>query len=271
MQRPEEGTLVGEPSHGNDLRAAARVVAAFFAVGLLFLAGLLIYTLVGREAGPPRAVIVDQLSLTAPNPAFAEEATAALERAGYEVDYVPGEQVSVDFYRNLPKRGYDLVLLRAHAGRHLRGDGEETENVALFTSEPYIPTRHVEEQRDGRLTIGAFEREDLGGAEAYFAIPAEFVESSMKGGFGGAAVILMGCDVLRGELLAEAFVGKGAAAVVGWDGPVSASHTDAATLNLLQHYLLEDLPVQEAAAAAMAEVGPDPFYDSVFLSYPTGG
>ena len=265
-QRSEQPT----PPQGDQLRAAALTVGFFFAAAVLVVGGVLAYSLVTREAGPPKAAIVDQLSLTAPNPAFAEEATAMLEEAGYAVDYVPGEQVTVDFYRSLPTHGYELIFLRAHAGRY-QVDGEPTDDTRLFTSEPYSPLKYVEEQRDGRLSISIFDRSDLEDNEAYFGIPADFVTSSMKGSFNDAKVILMGCDVLRGERLAKAFVEKGAEAVVGWDAPVSASHTDAATLELLRRHLFDDLSVPAAAAAAMDELGPDPYYDGVLLSYTSEG
>jgi len=56
-----------------------------------------------EQPGPPRAAIVDQLSLTSPNQAFVQEATSMLEGAGYAVDYYPGEQVTIEFYQDLPR------------------------------------------------------------------------------------------------------------------------------------------------------------------------
>ncbi len=50
---------------------------------------------------------------------------------------------------------------------------------------------------------------------------------------------------------------------------MSVAHTDAATLNLLGHMLVDELSPDDAAAATMADVGPDPYYDSVLRSYPT--
>jgi hypothetical protein len=67
------------------------------------------------SGGAARAAIVDHLSLTEPNPAFADRATGVLEEAGYAVDYYPGEQVTVDFYRELPSRGYEMLILRVHS------------------------------------------------------------------------------------------------------------------------------------------------------------
>lgn len=268
--RAKEGSRAELAAQQEQVRAATLTVALFFGAALIAVAGIVggmrIYSLLPQ---PPRAVIVDQLSLTAPNPDFIERATEMLEAAGYAVDYVPGEEVTVDYYRSLPKRDYELVLLRTHASRRL-ADGELTDDSSLFTSEGYSPRRHVQDQRDGRLSISRF---DVGDHEddAYFGIPADFITSSMDGSFTGATVVLMGCDVLRGERLAGAFVEKGAGAVVGWDGPVSASHTDAATLNLLEHLLNGAVTVQQATEAAMAEVGPDPFYESGLLSYPPEG
>ena len=98
-----------------------------------------------------------------------------------------------------------------------------------------------------------------------------FIKSSMKGNFPGTTIIIMGCDGLRSDSIAEAFVERGAKAVVGWDGLVSSAHTDAATERLLQHLLADGLPLQEAVAQTMAEVGPGPSYGSTLLAYPSGG
>lgn len=222
---------------------------------------------IGGEAGP-RAVIVDQLSLNAPDQAFVVDATAMLERAGYAVDYVPAKKVSVDFYRRLPTHHYEIILLRTHAGLRKAKDGTLAAN--LFTSEPYSKTRYADEQAAGRLKLAAGNREAFARGQIYFAISGSFVTDSMKGNFGGAAVVLMGCSAFRSQTLAQAFVQKGAGAVVGWDDLVSADHTDAATLDLLQHYLDVYMPLQDAAAAARTDVGPDPSSGAELLSYPSG-
>ena len=221
----------------------------------------------GGADGPPRALIIDQLSLTQPNPAFAAEATTMLNDAGYEVDYVPGEEATIALYRGLPSYGYDFIFFRAHAGR-LMEDGEFTEFTYLFTAEPYTPLKYVEEQFDGLLKVVAYSPEAYLDGEAFFGIPGAFVTDAMEGDFGGATVVLMGCDILRAEEMAEAFVGKGAGAVVGWDEAVSAAHTDAATLNLLRRILDGETSVQAATAATMEELGPDPYYDAVMVAYP---
>jgi hypothetical protein len=217
--------------------------------------------------GPATAAIVDQLSLTEPNPTFAATATNLLEQGGYAVDYYPGEQVTVEFYRGLPAHGYDLLVLRVHSGM-ATDDGVPTGYLGLFTGEPFSEVFHDaetwEDAEAGRL--GRARQGD--GSPEYFSIVPDFIESSMRERFEGTTVIMMGCDGLRTDATAEAFVRKGAKAVVGWSGRVSASHTDAATERLLQHLLIEEHTSREAVARTMAEVGPDPQYHSTLVYYP---
>jgi hypothetical protein len=207
------------------------------------------------------AIIVDQLSLTVPSPDFISDARETLSQAGYEVDYVPGEQVTVDLYRNLPDRSYDVVLLRVHAGITTEVDAEtgektEEEYVSLFTGEAYDPSRYSSEQLN-RLGAARYNED----SEPLFGIGPEFVEESMVGDFDGALIVMMGCDGLRSQRTAEAFLDRGAAAFVSWSQPVSGPHTDMATEALLKRILIEGQPVEQAVAETSAEVGPDPVYE----------
>jgi hypothetical protein len=248
-------------------RLAIFAAAAAVIISITTVSALVLHS----PAGPPKAAIVDQLSLTQPNPTFVETATNTLEQAGYIVDYYPGEQVTVEFYRNLPSQGYDVVLLRGHSGitreRVISPDNEEvteTDYVSLFTAEPYSETRYSDEQRTGRLGVAEYYE----GSDQYFGIAPGFIESSMKGGFDDTTIIMMGCDGLRSTRTAEAFLERGAESFISWSKPVSAAHTDAATERLLEHLLLEDLPTQEAVSQTMAEVGPDPTYEAELRFYP---
>jgi len=218
-------------------------------------------------AGPaaaPRAAIVDQLSLTQPNPAFVETVTDLLEQAGYAVDYYPGEEVTVEFYRYLPTLGHKLIIFRVHSALG-REDGQLADWVTLFTADPYDATWYVSEQAQHSLSRVSYEEY----GPKYFGIMPGFIKSSMEADFPDTTIIIMGCDGLRSDKIAEAFVQKGAKAVVAWDGLVSSTHTDTATEHLLQHLLIDELTLKEAIAQTMAEVGPDPVYDSTtLLLYP---
>jgi hypothetical protein len=255
---------------GKRLRRLAAVVlvsAALLSTSLA--AGLLLSGLIsGGPSGPRTAAIVDQLSLTEPNPAFAETATEMLEQAGYAVDYYAGEQVTVDLYRNLPAHGYDLIILRAHASRMTEihtGTGEKrpADYVALFTNEPYSEAKYGQEHVRALGRAVYYE-----GGDPLFGITPYFVTESMRGRFDNTLIIMTGCDGLRSPRTGEPFLDRGATAFVSWTKRVSAAHSDAATERLLEYLLISKLTAREAVARTMADVGPDPTYGSTLLYYP---
>jgi len=250
------------PSRSPRWRLAAAGLVAMAAIVGVTAVVLLAGGSTGPESSNKTAVIVDQLQLTQPNPDFVSQTRDVLARAGYTVDYVPGDQVTVDFYRTLPDRHYDLVLLRVHAGITTEvdaqsGDKTGTEYVSLFTGEPYSASKYPQEQLDRLGKATYFE-----GGDPLFGIGPEFIEKSMEGDFNRSVVVMMGCDGLRSQKTAEAFLHKGASAFVSWSKPVSAPHTDAATVRLLEHLLIDKQPVQDAVAKTSLELGPDPTYKS---------
>jgi len=239
------------------LATVAVVIVAAAVIGFVLLAP--------SPASPPRALIVDQLDQTMPNPDFLKEAGTLLEGAGFDVRYTSGDRVSVDFYRKLGGHDYDIIVLRSHSARLRDRVTKELSDVAvLFTTEPFVDTLYISDQKAGRLGPAFY----YDGGEKYFGVHPSFIESDVEGGFGGATVILMGCDALRSDAIAKAFVDKGAKAVIGWDGSVSGDHTDAATERLLQHLAVDKLGTQEAVTRTMTEIGPDPSYGSKLVLYP---
>lgn len=253
------------PKRREPLRFPLRLALVGLVLVLLAGIGGAVAFLLGRggeeSGGDKTAVIVDQLSITQPNPDFVSSARGLLAEAGYLVDYFPGEQVTVDLYRSLPQRDYDLIILRVHAGITTEvdassGERVEKEYVSLFTGEPYVPDRYPDEQfnRLGRARY----TED---SPPLFGIGPRFVTESMQGRFNNTLIVMMGCDGLRSQTTAQAFLDKGAQAFVSWSRPVSASHTDATTERLLERLLLEGLPTSEAVSQTAAEVGPDPAYE----------
>ncbi len=247
---------------------------------------------------PSRAAIVDQLSLTVPNPSFVTEATGLLEETGYTVDYYPGEEVSVELFRSLPSLGYDFVLLRVHSARREEPTGK-TDEAVLFTAEmidldvydvvgvpPVAATAIAEAKLQGAqgpaayLTLAQLSPGELAhvspvyydpgsGELPFFGLRPSFIEHDTRGTFDSeATLVLMGCDGLRSSDLGQAFLSRGAGTFVSWDRAVSAPHTDAATLRLLELLLVEGRPIAEAVDATMNEVGADPASGSR-LSYLT--
>jgi len=258
-----------------DARRAMVVLALAGALVLVSgLAAVALRLTVGPEpAAKPRAVIIDQLAVTDPNLDFARRAATQLEQAGYRVDYFRPEEVTVDFYRTLPKRGYQFIIIRSHATSSIgpadaNGGiaGPSAGSVGLFTNQPYQNDLYVTDQRARWLTVDSYPDRNI--TTRFFGITAGFVASAMQGRFNGATVILMGCSGLSTVDLAAAFVGRGARAFVSWDQKVTAAHTDAVTEALLGYLFRDRLDLRQAIARTMQDKGPDPTYGGRLLAYP---
>lgn len=212
-----------------------------------------------------KAVIVDQLSLTAPNETFIQTAATILTKANYAVDYYAREKVNVEFYRNLPTGEYDLIILRVHSALSVK---EESENVALFSCEPYSEAKYAAERlRNEVVMVRYFE-----GSSEYLGISPNFVKNRMNGYFHDAVIVMMGCYGLTFTNMADAFIEQGAKAYIGWNWTVSSSHTDQTTIHILYHLTVKKQTIEQAVSESMKKVGPDldPTYNctSVLLVHP---
>lgn len=117
----------------------------------LALTGLVLFIGCSANNAEPglKAAIVDQLYVLEPNQDFIDQAKAYLEASGFEVDIYQGEEVSVNFYRQLPKHQYKLIIFRAHSGLMQRQEDSQVmvkEETYLFTGEAYSKTKYVREQ-----------------------------------------------------------------------------------------------------------------------------
>jgi hypothetical protein len=205
----------------------------------------------GKASHGGRVALVDGLSKLYPDPAFIDSINASARDAGRSFDYIPPQLSTINFFMNLPNRGYSVVILRSH--------GPVAGNVsALATSDPYSTSRRVGDQLDGRLVVM-----DVDGTP-YFAITPEFVTKIMCGTFLGTLILAMACNG-GFSALAHSFIEKGAKGFIGWNGEVTSSHTDI-VFSLLVQLLLRGKTLTEATKTVMSELGPDPIYGSE-LSY----
>src|SRR4030043_15374 len=249
-------TTIGTEFAMNEKRTLCNILAVLFVFLNLIACSPLQQpnqTITSTNSHTLKAAIVDHLSISHPNQAFVKECSAILEEAGYSVDYYKGEEVTIEFYRDLPTLGYDLIVLRAHSTYI-----QKYLSLAIFTSEPYSKERYVQEQLHNRVARGFIEpyRE---GDPHYLVITDKFVRHSMKGSFKDTLIIMMGCNSMK-KCMATAFLEKGAKAYIGWDGLVSASHTDLATIQLLKQLLLERQTIAKAVGRTMEAVGSEPQY-----------
>jgi len=217
---------------------------AVISVAVVLVAGAISAALL-VQAPPPKisfpltAGIIDPLAEEIPNPLFVKNVTKALETYGFNVTYDNGT-LGVDFFQNLANYNYGIIILRAHSA--LRADGS---TVDLFTSEPYDPSAHLEEQQNGLLVEGFLNYTDV--KTEYFAMTSKFIEN-LQGNFPKSIIIAMGCNTLAPGLaqLAEAFNKKGASAFIGWNGYVGNVVTDDETENLVNKLTVNNETVGQA-------------------------
>jgi len=215
-----------------------------------------------------KAAIVDHLGFReeTKNETFKNSSIDMLEKSGFNVTYYPGEGVTIDFYRNLVSRNYGLIVFRVHSAIIL-GLGNN-ESLGFFTSQLEneswyeLTSPYYNDFANSRIVRGYFQEDP---ATYYFAVAPGFIKK--YGNFQNTIIIIMGCDGLKYNIMAEAFIGTKAKVCIGWNGLVGAPHTDHATTRLLQH-LTQGNTVEEAVDKTMDEVGPDQEYESVLTYYP---
>ena len=205
-----------------------------------------------------KAAIIDGLSEEFPNPDFIADATGILTSGGYEVDYYNSSKVTVEMYKTLPERGYDLIILRIHTAPM---DGNNP-GAAFFTTEDQQGLYFTEQflgwvRRARTLTRG----------DRYYAVTPVFFVEGMKGSFNDTVILTMSCYGAIDDTLASIFIGRGAKAYIGWDEKVTANHMDEVTHILLEEYVTKENSLQDAVANVMEEYGEDPFYNSRLILF----
>jgi hypothetical protein len=213
-----------------------------------------------------KAAIIDQIGETYPSsPASAKEfnetVTNLLQSAGFNVFYHKSKSITVNFYKELAKYNYGIIILRAHSA--LRQD--ET-LVDFFTSEEFKENAYLDEQNSGWLTKGNFSWEPN---KSYFAITSKFIEN-LDGYFPRSIIIAMGCNSLNQSCteMAEAFLKKGAKAYIGWTSAVSMSYSDNSTMNFLRYFLAKNMTINEAINKCNKIPDPEGYYGKL-ACYPS--
>ena len=212
-----------------------------------------------------KAAIIDQLYLNNPNQSMTEEITQYLEDYGFQVDIYHGNDVTVDFYRNLAQHDYNLIIIRSHSGAMgYEPDIKRSVGTYLFTTESYSTLKYPKEQINDEIAMASVEP----GQPSYFAIGPKFITDSMKGKLNNTVVIIEGCSGLYSQDLADAFITKGATAYLAWDAPVRLDYVDGATLSLIKNLCSNDVKVAKAVDVTMTENGWDPESHAILEYYP---
>ena len=204
----------------------------------------------------PKAALIDALYNTHPNQEFTKSLNQTLREAGFRVDVFQGTEVTVDFLKKMPN-GYKLIILRMHSALGTNNQ------LYFFTAEPYSVGKHTQEQYL-ELAKEAYATQN---SQPVFAVNWGFIKRCMTEKFNGTLVIAMGCDGTLDSWIIEEFINQGAVGYVAWTGPVLMSHTDKATLHLIQALYTEKLQLENAVEKTNSQVGEDPEWGAILDYY----
>jgi hypothetical protein len=210
---------------------------------------------------PLTAALVDEVSAFIPDPGFVNNVTITLTSAGYKVDYYPASSVTIQFLKDLPSKGYGLVILRNHS----TGSGQDP--ISIVTSEPYDSGKYSFEQLTGQVVDANLTSDNGFTYHRFFAVTPIFVREEMHGFFPGSIILLMGCTGLANSEMAQAFVSRGAQVFISWDQVVQAYRSDVAT-SIFWQQMTDGHSVKESAATATREGPVDRVYQSRLAFYP---
>ena len=213
------------------------------------------------QADVLKCAIVDHLYDLQPNPEFIDRVTKEFEKIGFTVDVYRGDEITVDFYRQLPSHGYKLILFRVHAGL-LENETGRGDKIWLFTNERYFRTRYYMMQLRDQVAAAAISLDN----DPVFAVSSKFVADCMRNNFDNTVIINMGCAAFFNDDLADAFIARGASTYLGWDVSVGLSYVEKATMTLVEKLCSEEMTIAQAVASTMDEDGPDP-NNNAFLKY----
>jgi len=210
------------------------------------------------EIDTKKAAIIDQLSKDIPNKYFQDKTMEYFTTAGYEVDLYKYEDITIDFYKNLPSMDYKFIVVRSHA---LAIDGDKPSSWK-FTGEKYTEKKYIQEQLAGDIISRAVpyrvtQAQDVGFESAskdrHFIVSAKFVKDFMIGKFPGSVIILGGCDTMELSDFGHAFINRGATSVIGWNGLIDSDSNDKVLMSLIEKILIEKSEVDDAVDSVMVD------------------
>jgi len=208
-----------------------------------------------------KAVIIDQLYRDIPDPHYQNQTMRYLLDAGYDVDLYTTEDITIDFYKELPSMDYEFILFRTHSLAIYGKNPSEW----IFSGELYSNKVHISETLSGQLSPGVpfivTEDQTITYSEAlnerHFMIGSKFIDESMVGHFPESVIILGGCETMPHELLAEALVKRGASSVIGWNELVGSGYNDRVITSLLEEILVNGLEIDQAIELVMEDFKKD--------------
>jgi hypothetical protein len=216
----------------------------------------------------PLAAIIDQLHDILPNKRHQQKSLKYLEDAGFDVDLYTTEDITVDFFKNLPSMNYKFIIFRTHS-LEVPQLGNST---FLFTGEKYNIDKHILEQLSGQVhkaipLSDQSSEEKIEEAMAdpdtmYFTVGSKLIDELMIGEFPQSVIIIGGCESVRTPDLVKSLMLRGASVVVGWDRSIMSTENDRVMLALLEEILVNKIGMYDAIDSVMDEFGENLQYSS---------
>jgi len=223
------------------------MIYAALIIIIIIVPTVFILQLITSRPNTPKAAIIDQLSSSHlspasqhPNQTFIDLARSLLSQRFDTIDYY-SDNASVENYKQLPSKGYKVIIWRAHSALNL-----DSKYVAISTSDRWDLTSYDQYMQNGQLTLCNI----TGDPHLYFAINPKFIREVMTGKFEDTLIIMMSCNGLKTEYTetAAAFLDKGAEVLISWNGWIGSADNDDATTRLLNHLVLENDTVSDAVS-----------------------
>ena len=215
------------------------MVYAAFIITIIIVPTIFILQLLTSRRNTPKAAIIDQLSSSHlsptsqyPNRTLIDLARSLLGQRFDTIDYY-SDNASVENYKQLPSKGYKVIIWRAHSALNL-----DSKYVAISTSDRWDLTGYDQYMQNGQLTLCNI----TGDPHLYFAINPKFIREVMTGKFEDTLIIMMSCNGLKTEYTetAAAFLDKGAEVLISWNGWIGSADNDDATARLLNYLIVEN-------------------------------
>lgn len=231
---------------GSKLSRKREITAVILIISIIITATVLTRYPKSRKI-PLTAAIIDQLEEHIPNSDFIDNITSTLTSLNFSVVHHHYNEVDVKFFKELPRKNYGLIILRAHFA--LRNDSS---TVDILTSEEYNESRYISEVNSGLLAIGQYYIQGLTN-KSYFAITADFVSNEMDGYFPNSIIFAMGCWSMRpfseqyfANPMAKAFLKRNAQVYIGWSDIITSNDSDYETAKLLKTFLTQNITLAQA-------------------------
>ena len=205
-----------------------------------------------------KAVLIDGIAFTDPDPEFTRSVEEILSKANITLDIYEGEEVTIDLLlRKIG--GYGLIILRLHSAIDEKYGFLYIFSAEKFDKEVYN-SKYAREEK--KLHPGAIRKGITFKNESYFALSADSLGYLGDKGLNGSIIILMGCNGTDSQQAINKLFERGVKAIIAWNGYVDLDYTDETIIELLKEVYENHIDFSRAVEKVMNDKGADPIWKS---------